>query len=98
MREVHEQLAAQVADAPRELEPFAATFAARVRVAAVRVRDREHRQVRQQHADQVVIARFLDALGEVLARRHHAAALIVRIAETARARARSRACDCACSA
>ncbi len=82
-RQVHEQLAAQVADAPREIEPFAATLAAPGRLAAILVRDREHRQIRQEHADETVIARFLDALGEVLARRHYPAALVVRIAESA---------------
>ena len=54
--QVHEQLAAQVADAPCELEPFTAALAARGGIAAVGVRDREHRQIRQQHADEPVVA------------------------------------------
>ena len=81
--EVHQHLAAHVADAPGELECFPIAVARYVCVAAIHLRDPEHRQVREQHAREPVRTRLGDGTREVIVRCEHVTALIVGIAQAA---------------
>ena len=94
---MREQFAAHVADSPRKVERLAQLSRPAIGSPQYVCVIASIGRFDEQHADQIVIARFLDALREVLARRQHAAALIVGVAETAE-RASDFDGDCACSA
>jgi hypothetical protein len=67
----------------RELKCLLQMLTSRVQFAAINLRDRQHRKIRELHARQLMLARFVDAAHEVVACFSNVASLIPRITQAA---------------